>query len=168
LIPGKPLTKYSVATQLQYEYLISEKDEIEVLLEGTFKNKGEIQASMFLKCNGKIWIWTLGAYELVRTMDESRSCFTSNYHERIHELKLYLAKIRVPFAKQEKRGKRNGKRVHANNEWTVYPLLDQKDLGYEIDGNLVSFRDMSNKFVQVLAPIKEQDIIASLFSTFPK
>ncbi len=54
-----------------------------------------------------MWFWTLGAYEVVRTMCQAKICFSENFYEKILELKNDLAKARMPRAKMEKKGKKN-------------------------------------------------------------
>ena len=59
------------------------------------------------------WLWVLGAYEVLRTMDEKNSMFAENVAIRTRQLKIEIAKLRMPFAKQELRG--NGGPIYAEN-----------------------------------------------------
>ena len=50
---------------------------------------------------GRIWLWILGAYEVVRTMCQARICFSEEYLAKLTTFKTAMADIRIPFAKQE-------------------------------------------------------------------
>jgi hypothetical protein len=72
-----------------------------------------------------MWLWTLGAYEVVRTMCQAKHCFSAEYLEKLHLLKKQLAKVRIPDSKMEKQGKKQP--VHSNRSpWCE--VLESKDL----------------------------------------
>ena len=61
-----------------------------------------------------------------------------------------------------------GDQVVGREEFTVYPDFTRKDLVYKIDGIFFPFKDISADFIDVVSSIKDEDILCSLESTFPK
>lgn len=51
-----------------------------------------------------MWLWIIGAYEVVRTMCQARICFSSRAFE-LQRLKRTLSMVRMPAAKMEKAGR---------------------------------------------------------------
>jgi hypothetical protein len=81
------------------------------------KNAGPIKnATDFNRGYNLFWFWTLGAYEILRTMKQHQQCFAVPLIEEIRRLEAMLKTIRIPFAKQEL--KNNGGRI--GNEASVF------------------------------------------------
>jgi hypothetical protein len=77
------------------------------------------------------WFWVLGAYEVLRTINQHKKCFTATGAIVINNMKKKLAVIRVPFAKQELRG--TDKSI--SGELSIYGFgSDLNTLLYEIQG----------------------------------
>lgn len=49
-----------------------------------------------------MWLWTLGAYEVTRTMCQARDCFSPRFFRQLADLKLDLERVRVPTTKMER------------------------------------------------------------------
>lgn len=49
-----------------------------------------------------MWLWTLGAYEVARTMCQARDCFAPALHREFTDLKLALEQVRVASTKMER------------------------------------------------------------------
>ena len=49
-----------------------------------------------------MWLWTLGAYEIVRTMCQAPRCFEQAFLKTLHSLKADLERVRVPNTKMER------------------------------------------------------------------
>ena len=49
-----------------------------------------------------MWVWILGAYEIIRTMQQAQFCFAARVHLPLKELKSKLATVRMPAAKIKK------------------------------------------------------------------
>ncbi|QEG26938.1 hypothetical protein GobsT_16860 [Gemmata obscuriglobus] len=75
--------------------------------------KGAVLSIDISCCYGRIWLWVIGAYEIVRTMCQAKQCFSQRVVQELHGLKHRLGFLRMPFAKQELRGK--SVPVHAEN-----------------------------------------------------
>ncbi len=52
--------------------------EIDDLLNEALIDKNTISAKEFQRAHGLFWLWVLGAYELIRTMDEAKVRFSQN------------------------------------------------------------------------------------------
>lgn len=49
-----------------------------------------------------MWLWTLGAYEIVRTMCQAPRCFEPALLKTLYSLKADLERVRVPNTKMER------------------------------------------------------------------
>ena len=106
-----PLTVFSVYTDIQSRIVRGLGQEILASLEvgitpedGT--GKGVVCSGEVIdRCYGQFWLWILGAYEVVRTMSQAEQCFSPRVVIELKGLKKRLAILRMPFAKQELRGK---------------------------------------------------------------
>ena len=67
---------------------------------------GTLRMEQFERADSLMWFWTLGAYEVVRTMCQAEACFSPELLTRLKNLKKTLADIRMPAAKMERMGKR--------------------------------------------------------------
>jgi hypothetical protein len=105
-----------------------------------------------------VWLWTLGAYEVVRTMCQAQRCFSQAAYDSLASLKKTLSGIRMPASKMEVPG------IHA-------PVTSGRDpagldpvhrdillfLHDKPDG--VSTRGILAEFDRVLSSIKRQDVL---------
>lgn len=49
-----------------------------------------------------MWLWTLGAYEVTRTMCQAQACFAPRFYRELSHLKADLERVRVASAKMER------------------------------------------------------------------
>lgn len=49
-----------------------------------------------------MWLWTLGAYEVTRTMCQAHACFSPQFYRPLADLKHALERVRVPSTKMER------------------------------------------------------------------
>jgi hypothetical protein len=68
---------------------------------GTVVDGGRIERAESL-----MWLWILGAYEVVRTMCQAKSCFSKKAFDQLTQLKKTLSALRMPAAKMEKAGRK--------------------------------------------------------------
>ena len=120
---------------------------------------GAVIGDGFQRVYWTFWLWTLGAYEVVRTMKQAgKHCFVISLANSIEQLESRLAEIRIPFAKQEIRGKTQP--VHA--EPSVYDIdTESRDFSYFIGGKRFSIRALLGEFCGLFDGIVRSDIIAS-------
>lgn len=101
-----PLMAFSPGTQLQVQILNEKGKEILSHMEQSVANPGQVDGNAMSKAHGLFWLWVLGVYEVLRTMDQSSGSLSDGLKDKIRAEKKYFAKIRMPFAKQEFQGKK--------------------------------------------------------------
>lgn len=136
LYKKKPLAAFSVDTQVQADYLVKLGKELDKKLQ-SYSNV----ISDFDDTYGRFWLWLLGAYEVIRTLAQHTGFSDPNFVGELNELKRYLAEVRMPFAKQEYRGRGGG----IGHDLSVVSI--QQDLEFIIDGKSVSARAVIDRVV---------------------
>lgn len=104
-----------------------------------------------------MWFWTLGAYEVIRTMCQSKICFSESFYKKISELKNDLAKARIPSAKMEKKGKKMP--IGSNRSPDGWDIPN-KDLLVGDPEDPISGRKLLEKYDNVLSSLTIEDIKA--------
>lgn len=104
LVERDPLQTFSFYLSGRVQVLCAIADEIVENLEKGFPAKG-IYFESFFRADSLMWLWLFGAYEVVRTMDQAKQCFSERFAEDLCVLKKELAEARMPAAKMEERGK---------------------------------------------------------------
>lgn len=74
-----------------------------------------------------MWFWTLGAYEVVRTMSQAKKCFSESAMIRINETKKHFARARMPAAKMEPERKKRSSSLDAMLVWMGLPKSRSMD-----------------------------------------
>lgn len=105
------------------------------------------------------WFWVLGAYEVLRTMDQHKKCFTATVAIEINNLKKKLAVIRVPFAKQELRG--TGEPI--SGELSIYGFGSDLDtLLFQVQGRSYDAVALIREVMQFFHGINREAIISAM------
>jgi hypothetical protein len=147
-----PLYDFSAYTGLQVEILNRTESDIIDMLENMYKDANTINNVYSL-----FWLWTLGAYEVVRTMTQAKSSFSATVHEKLLNYKRKISKIRIPFAKQEYQGKK-GRPI--SNEASISGMDTAKgDMFFRVEGTEYSVRSLMEEFRTLMSSIKRSDII---------
>ncbi len=121
------------------------------MLENMYKDANTIN-----NVYGLFWLWTLGAYEVVRTMTQARSSFSATVHEKLLNYKHKISKIRIPFAKQEYQGKKRP----IFNEASIHGMNGTKgDMSFQVEGTEYSTRSLMEEFRTLMSSINRSDII---------
>ncbi len=105
ILAREPLMAFSFYLSGRNNVLLMLRDEIIELLDDGFAEDG-IDGTKIGRASDLMWLWTLGAYEVIRTICQAKKCFSQNFYDKAFELKKELAKARIPAAKMEKQGKR--------------------------------------------------------------
>ena len=100
MLSENPLLLFSVYTQAQVQDLSLVRRELSSI-KPKKRGDGSYFASDFGKYYALFWLWVLGAYEVLRTMSENEDCFDKATAKEISEQKRKIAKLRMPFAKQQ-------------------------------------------------------------------
>lgn len=155
-VSREPLLAFSFALSTRNNQLATIADEIlENLDKGITKEL--IDSQYVTKAGISVWLWTLGAYELVRTMCQAKTCFSPECLARLHSLKKQLAKVRMPDAKMEKQGKRI---PVGSNRSPWCEVVDSKDLLIGDPEEPYSARKLMEDYFAVINSISPNEIVA--------
>ena len=145
-----PLVRKSLQSQMQYKFLIECGENTNELIEKSFL-EDSIDGVFLNKAYWQIWLWVLGAYEFSRTLCDFENIYGENFKKEINDLKQELAYLRMPFAKQEYRGKKN---TNASKS-TYISNFNNEDLDYEFDvnGKIITFKGLYYNFKKVFEKI---------------
>ncbi|MCX7515395.1 hypothetical protein [Frateuria sp. STR12] len=151
---------FSLYTEIQAKFLLTFGRRIFNTLDQAFLGESSIDGASIQDAWGMFWLWTLGAYEVLRVMKQKDGAYFS---ERIRSdlMACYkiLHKIRIPFAKQQIAGKTQP--VYA--ELSYCNLSDEsKDMAFEIQGSIVWIRPTIKEFERFIGSIKSADIVGRL------
>lgn len=124
LLEREPLMAFSFYLSGRNNVLLLLSDEIIDNLDNGF-SISPINAEFIDKASTSMWFWTLGAYEVIRTISQAKNCFSTEFIEKINTLKKELAIVRMPSAKMEEQGKK--KAVTSNRSPDGWDI-DNKDL----------------------------------------
>ena len=111
ILTREPLMAFSFYLSGRNNVLLFLSDEIIDKLDSGFAGS-TIQADLIDRASTLLWLWTLGAYEVVRTISQAKECFSDSFIEKVNDLKKQLAIVRMPNAKMEEQGKK--KPVNSN------------------------------------------------------
>lgn len=152
-----PLVRFSPYTHIQTEFLRRRGRAILELMDHSTP-AGE-HPNLTQDVYAEFWLWTLGAYEVVRLVHRSPGCFAPGVLEVIQALHdSALRPLRMVFAKQE----RAFGAGDADADASVYGFGPAgKDLLFKLDGKVelvVSARDLLRRFDEVFAAIRPEDV----------
>lgn len=97
-----PLTGFSRYLAGRHHALLAIAAEIVDHLGACGPDEATVRSAARARASDLMWLWTLGAYEVVRTMCQARACFSDRVHGELSDLKLELERVRVPNTKMER------------------------------------------------------------------
>jgi hypothetical protein len=154
-VAREPLLAFSFILSTRNNQLSTVADEILDLLDSGI-SENFIDGGSVTRAGILMWLWTLGSYEIVRTMCQANTCFSSKYMERLKSLKMKLAKIRMPDSKMEKQGK--SQPVGSNRSpWCEVPK--SKDLLIGDPEDSYSARDIIDEYFSVIYALTPEDVL---------
>ncbi|SOE59088.1 hypothetical protein SAMN05414139_01472 [Burkholderia sp. D7] len=160
-----PLLGFSLYTVTQVRLLQKFGDEFIKSVNQLMLKEPEhlFDSEDHLDTYGRFWLWVLGAYEVTRTMKEANSCFSTDAYTRILEFNRRLSKVRMPFAKQQHRGKKS----MVGGEPAVNSFdFNRRDLMFRIENTDFYAKDMILEFNQLIDSIGAHDVIQPIHSAF--
>ncbi len=108
-----------------------------------------------------MWLWTLGAYEVVRTMCQANACFSARFLRALADLKIDLERVRVANTKME--------RVKYNRRDRAVPVPSDRppdawdgqtrDLLVGDPERAVSARRLLGHYRRVLASLTAEEVV---------
>lgn len=124
ILEREPLLAFSFALSTRHNQLTSIADEILDNLDKGISSE-LVDMKYVTRAGILVWLWTLAAYEIVRTMCQAKNCFDSDCNVSLQVLKKRLAKVRMPDSKMEKQGKS----IPVNSNRSPWcEVIDMKDL----------------------------------------
>jgi hypothetical protein len=158
VVEREPLMEFSHYLSGRVNVLLAVADEIVENLDTGFAeeciNGGQVERAESL-----MWLWMLGAYEVVRTMSQAKACFSDRAFDELSRLKKSLAVVRMPAAKTERSGKKEP--VTSNRRpagWDVKKrdlLVNDPEVQPDI-----SARTILAEFDRVFSAITKHDVLA--------
>jgi hypothetical protein len=110
-----------------------------------------------------MWLWTLGAYEVVRTICQARGCFAGRFYGEVAELKAALERVRVANTKMERvKYDRRARAVAVPSEREA-DLWDAagKDLRVGDPAATASARGLLAEYVRVMRSLAADEVLGS-------
>jgi hypothetical protein len=154
ILEREPLIAFSFYLSDKNNLLLHLSDEI---LENLDKGFGDTMNTKLIgDASSWTWFWTLGAYEVVRTISQAKECFSDTFITEINKLKKQLAIVRMPSAKMEEQGK--NKPVNSNRSPDGWDI-EKKDLLIGSPENPQSARQLLELYDKTLCSLKPDDVI---------
>jgi hypothetical protein len=153
----EPLLAFSNYLSGRVNVLFGIADEVIGHLDDGFSG-GVVNGSEVDRASSLMWLWSLAAYEVVRTICAVPECFSQSAQDRFKALKSHLAEVRMPAAKMEKRGRKSP--VSSNRSPDGWDLQN-KDLliGDPEASQMSSARALLKEFEDVFASISADDVL---------
>jgi len=112
-----------------------------------------------------MWLWILGAYEVVRTISQAKTCFSITFMQELAPLKKQLATIRMPSAKMEKAGAKVP--VSSNRSPSDLDEAESDLLLGDPEGTVISARHLLQEFERVFATLTPADVLRGHEESYP-
>jgi hypothetical protein len=160
IVENDPIMAFSHYLSGRIAVLVRNGDMILECLDRGFSEAPEfVDGGLVERAESLMWLWTLGAYEVVRTMCQAKTCFSQATFDELFELKKSLARARMPAAKMEKPGQKIP--VTSNRSPAGWDL-ENRDLlvNDPEDSSSIHARWLINEFDRVLASIGSKDVLA--------
>ncbi len=158
-VAREPLLKFSFYLSGRVNVLYEIGEEIITNLDKGYSDS-TVHSSYVERAETLMWLWIFGAYEIVRTMDQAKVCFSDSVSNELNKFKNHLAKVRMPAAKMEKKG--NKIPVSSNRSPSGWDQ-SRRDLIISDPTESISIfaRDILDEFDRIFSLIKPEDIIDS-------
>jgi len=155
MLDENPLIAFSAFSHSQVEILRDLARRLLAELDRSIA-PGQVDGQGFQRAYAMFWLWVLGAYEVVRTMSQARSCFSERLGSEVTDFKKRIAKLRIPFAKQEYAGRKKP----IVSEASVSGIdCTARDFTFTVEGQTVSMRRTIAEFTVLFDSITRRDII---------
>lgn len=154
IVERDPLIAFSHYLSGRVHVLLAIADEIVENLDEGFSGQ-PIDGGRIERAESLIWLWMLGAYEVVRTMCQAKACFTQQTLEELNQLKKLLSVVRMPAAKMEKPGVTIP--VTSNRSPAGWDVSRRDLLVGDPESADIFARDLLQEFDRVFSSIKAAD-----------
>lgn len=159
-----PLAKYSFYAHGRVQLLMEVRGEILKELDLTFQDLKVLRFENLRRAESLSWLWVLGAYEVVRTMEQAERCFSLRAQHSLRRMKRQLKAVRMPSAKMEQ----PGQYVAVPSRRSPAELrLPDRDLSIGDPDKPHSVRRLLDQFAEFVRSFEEADVLASHESAYP-
>lgn len=165
-----PLAAFSIYLSGRHHVLLSIAQEITGQLDACAAGEGGSSHAARTRASDLMWLWTLGAYEVVRTMCQSQRCFSERFYRSLSGLKVDLERVRVPNTKLE--------RIKYNRRERSIPVASDrgpdvwdeagKDLLVGDPADAVSARLLLGSYESVMSSLTRDDVLMSHEASFER
>lgn len=169
-MPSYPLTTFSFYLSGRNQVLLALAEEIVNNLDACVSSAGAFPSGPRTRASDLMWLWTLGAYEVIRTMCQAKECFSARFYRAIADLKVELERVRIPNTKMERLKYDRKDRtipVSSNREPDAWDD-SRKDLLVGDPAAAVSARMLLGKYARVVSSLTAEDVITSHEASFGK
>jgi hypothetical protein len=158
IIEREPLMVFSHYLSGRVLVLLSFADEIVEGLDRGFSGQS-VDGGQVERAESLMWLWILGAYEVVRTMCQAKQCFSERAGQDLSNLKKTLSIVRMPAAKMEKLGKKIP--VTSNRSPSGWDI-GRRDLFVNDpdEDHDISARWILSEFDRVLSSLTKDDVLS--------
>jgi hypothetical protein len=159
IVERDPLSAFSNYLSGRVNVLCAFADEIIENLDKGF-SAARIHGEWVTRAESLMWLWLLGAYEVVRTMYQAKQCFSERLAQDLQNLKKQLAAARMPAAKMEKPGKNQP--VTSNRSACGWDVSNRDLLVNDPEENTkISARRLLDEFDRVFCSISKADVLSA-------
>ena len=164
IVEREPLIAFSHYLSGRVNVLCTFADEIIENLDKGFSGEC-VDGGRVERAESLMWFWSLGAYEIVRTMHQAKECFSERLVHDLSGLKKTLATVRMPAAKMEKPGRRVA--VTSNRSPAGWDVENRDLLVNDPEESPdISARWMLSEFDRVFSCITKSDVLAHHAATY--
>ena len=157
VVEREPLIAFSFYLSGRINVLLAFADEIIENLDRGFSST-VVDGSRVERAESLMWLWMLGAYEVVRTICQAKTCFSERALSDLVQLKKTLSALRMPAAKMEKPGKPIP--VTSNRSPSGWDVPNRDLLVNDPDSTPdVSARFILREFDRVFSSITKNDVL---------
>jgi len=156
MVERDPLIAFSFYLDGRKSVLIAVANEVVENLDGGFSGPA-VDGGRITRADDLMWLWTLGAYEVIRTMCQAKECFAESVRRELGSLKLELAAARMPAAKMERA--RTSTPVPSSRSSSGWDVANRDLLVGDPTSTTISARRLLSRFQQVVSSIRPSDIL---------
>ncbi|MEQ1845052.1 MAG: hypothetical protein ABL983_05675 [Nitrospira sp.] len=154
-----PISFFSLYLSGRVNVLCAFAEEVIENLDRGFSPRS-IDGGSVERAESLMWLWLLGAYEIVRTMHQAKQCFKGRVVSDIGNLKDLLAEVRMPVAKMEKPGRKVP--VTSNRSPSGWdPESRDLLLNDPEESKVISARHVLAEFDRVFCSITKADVLST-------
>jgi len=167
ILDADPLYLFELYPMIQARYVADLGEEILAVLDECIGQE-VIPGTKLNVVHSKFWFWTLGAYELIRTLSQHKDCFSLERQRKIAEIKRLIGPVRIAFAKHEiPNARRAGKNVDFMDRTPFFSIShinkETRDLAFEIGGEYIGMRNMITSFLEFKGSLRVEDVVAGMY-----